>query len=680
MEKNKKGKTARINILLLLLIVGLVCFVFKDNISGVITDITGEKMIGDSKYNKVLVIGIDGMDPQITRQLLAEGKLPNFKKLAETGTFTELKTSNPPHSPVAWTSIATGTNPGKHNIFDFIRRDPQTYMPELSLAKSASGIGGTNYESYVKSDPFWRITSKLKIPTTIIRWPVSFPPERVEGNLLSGLGVPDIKGFLSGYTLYTSQDIKSDKPANKIIKVTENNGLIETELPGPRTRKSGELVEIKIPLQIKLLADSAEIIIDGESYQIKENSWSDWVRVKFKVGLFKNVHGIFKAHLVSLNPFEMYLTTLQIDPEKPIVDISYPNKYSKELAEEIGLYYTLGMPEETDGLIEGRLSEKAFLEQISQIENERDKMFWSEFKQFKNKEKGVFALVYDSSDRLQHVFWDEKILNKDKKENGRKKEEKIDIEDEKISVSKAIIAYYIVKDRFLGKVLEQLDVNTLLLIISDHGFTSFERSASMNNWLVENDFMTITKDLNDFDEIDDGVLFRYVDWSQTKAYSLGFNSLYINVKGREGKGIVEEGEEREKVITEIATKLESFIDPKTGRKVVNKAYRREEVYQGDLVGDAPDIIIGYNPGYRMAWQTAIGGFTKEVLIDNTKRWDGDHLVDPKFVPGVLFSNAKLNRGAEKNKNSASQMDIAPTVLDALGIESPEEIDGRSLLR
>jgi len=648
MEKNKKKRGMK-PILIFLVIISVILI-----ISHLV--IEEEKMIKEAKYKKVLLIGIDGMDPRITNKLFEEGKLPNFKKLGERGTFINLNTSYPPHSPVAWTSIATGTNPGKHNIFDFIRRDPKTHLPELSLSKSASGLGGTNYESYVKADPFWRITTKAGIPTTVIRWPVTFPPERVKGDLLSGLGVPDIKGFLSGYTLYTSKGIKSDKPSNKIIKVIEKEGLIETEISGPRIRKSSDIVEVKVPLRIKVQENSVNIVVQDREHTVKINEWGEWIRAKFRVGTFKNVYGIFKAHLISTDPFEMYVTTIQIDPENPIVDISYPSKYSADLAENIGPYYTLGMPEETDGFIEDILSEKAFLEQINEIENERDKMFWKEFEKFKTIKKGVYAFVYDSSDRVQHVFWDEKILEEN---------------DGQLSVNNAVIAYFTLKDKLVGKILQQIDDETLLIIVSDHGFTSFERSVSINTWLVKNGFMTLTKELSEFNENEDGALFQYVDWSKTKAYSLGFNSLYINVRGREAKGIVED---REKVVREIVAKLENLPDEKTGKKAINKAYRREEVYSGDLLGDAPDIIIGFNPGYRMSWQTAIGGFTKEVLIDNTKKWDGDHLVDPKFVPGVLFSNVKVDRG------SASQMDIAPTVLDALGISIPEKMDGGSLFK
>jgi predicted AlkP superfamily phosphohydrolase/phosphomutase len=410
--------------------------------------------------DKVLLIGIDGMDPKITNSLIEKGVLPNFQKLKEKGYYSELSTSYPPHSPVAWASIATGSNPGKHNIFDFIRRDPNTYMPELSLAKTKSGIGGTDYVSYVKADPFWKITTEADIPTTVIRWPLTFPPERVEGNLLSGLGVPDVKGFLSGYTFYNEKE-----NSEKSIKIQKENNRINTVIKGPKIRKGSDIVDVTTPMQITI-ADKVTITVDEKDYPV--DGWSDWIQVKFKISAFKSVRGIFKAYIVSKDPFEMYITTIQFDPENPIADISYPKDYSDKLAKEIGLYYTLGMPEETDGYVDGKISKTVFLEQVKGIESERDKMFWKEFDSFKG---GIYAFVYDSSDRIQHVTWDSN------------------------NISDSIEQYYIEKDKFLGEVLAKIKGKEVaLFVFSDHGFTDFDRAVSMNRWLVENNFMTLKKD------------------------------------------------------------------------------------------------------------------------------------------------------------------------------------------
>jgi len=644
MRRLKKIRLTKV--IAVLLLISLTFLLLKDSF------LNNNDKIEDMKYSKILLIGIDGMDPKIVDKLISEGKLQNFKKLKEQGSYTTLGTSLPPHSPVAWTSIATGTNPGKHNIFDFIRSNRERQLPELSLAKSKTGISGTDYESYVKAEPFWRITSQAGIPTTVIRWPMSFPPEEVEGNLLSGLGVPDIKGLLSGYTFYTTSDFDPDAESSKKTVAVENlGGVIKTSISGPNIRKGNDITSVNVPLKIDFDKASATITVQDSEYPISVGGWSGWIRLKFKAGLFKNVYGICKAYIVSTEPeFNMYVTDIQIDPENPLLSISYPETYSKELAQKIGLYNTLGIPEDTNALIDGKITDETFLEQCDQIEEERDKMFWEEFEKF---DKGVFAFVYDTSDRVQHTHWDDKALE----------------EHDKLVVNQAIIDYYVKKDEFLGKVLNKIDDKTALIVLSDHGFTSFEKNVDINSWLSKNGFMTLTQQPA---ENQYGELFEFVDWEKTKAYSLGFNSIYINVKGREAKGSVEESE-REKVVEELMQKLGKLTDPETKEKIIANLYKREDAYQGDYVQEAPDIMIGFEPGYRMSWQTAVGGATPKVVFDNKKVWNGDHLVDPEFVPGVLFTNFKIN-----NRNP-NQKDIAPTILNLAGLKIPEGIDGKSLL-
>jgi len=519
-----------------------------------------KEMEGD--YKKVLVIGIDGADPRVLTKLMDEGKLPNFVKLRDSGTFKPLKTSMPPHSPVAWTTIATGTNPGKHNIFDFISRDPKTYMPALALSKvTTSHISGTNYESIVTADPFWRLSSNDKLPTSVLRWPVTFPPEKVSGHLLSGLGVPDVRGLLSGYTFYTSEDIEASTGPENLVHVRLNGTSIDTQVHGPRKREGGKLVDITAPMKISLSDDAISITVGEKEYSVKEGEWSDWLKLKFKVGLLKKVHGIAKAHLVSISPFKMYLSAVQIDPENPVYDISFPQDFSAKLADEVGLFHTLGIAEDTGALNDARIDEGTFLEQTRQIEEEREKIFWSEFKNFKGKNSGVFAFVFDSIDRVQHMFWEEDAFT------------------ETLTVSPHVVTYFEKKDKFLGEVLDKIDENTAVMIISDHGFSSFQRAISVNRWLVDNGFMILTQEPP---ASDDGGLFRYVDWSQTKAYSLGFSSLYINLKGREAKGIVAP-EDKDAVSQELMDKFLELTDEKNGKKVVYKLYRSEDIYSGSQV-------------------------------------------------------------------------------------------------
>jgi len=368
----------------------------------------------------------------------------------------------------------------------------------------------------------------------------------------------------------------------------------------------------------------------------------------------KEVYGILKVYLLSTEPdFNMYATSIQIDPENPLVEITYPKNYAKELVKEIGLFYTLGMPEDTKAVTENRISKDIFFEQIKQIENEREKMFWYEFDKFK---EGIFAFGFDAGDRLQHIFWEDKVL-----------------EDDGFKIAKEIEEYYIAKDKFLGQVLDRLEgTNISLIIFSDHGFNSFERAVDINTWLVENNYMTLTKELDEFEEGDEGGLFKYVDWSKTKAYSLGFASIYINLKGRESKGIIEEGD-KDNLVEKIIETLGKLTDSKTGGKVIMHLYKREEAYSGKFIDEAPDIVIGFREGYRMSWQTAIGGLSSEVIKDNEGEWTGDHLMDRSYVPGVIFTNFKIK------KENPGLIDIAPTVLSLLDLEIPEEMDGKSLV-
>ncbi len=595
-----------------------------------------------STEKKVLVIGIDAMDAKLTEKMMAAGELPNFKKLADAGGYSRMLVTIPPETPVSWSAAATGTNPGGYGIYDFVGRDPETYLPKLKLAEMKSGLMGVKYESALKGKTFWDITSDEGIPTTVIKWPVTFPAEEVEGRMLSGLGVVDLKGLLNSYSYYTTEDIEiNGDEVGKIIRVSDKSGEIQTSVYGPNVRSGDGVSEATLPMKIKLYDKYTVIDVAGNSQRVNEGGWSDWFHITFSLDFMQKVQGIFKVYVISTKPFRMYMTTIQMDPQKPTFDISYPEDYSRKLAQEIGTFYTMGMPEDTKAVTEGRITRDVFYEQILQIEEEREKMFWHEFGRF---ESGVLAVGFDSGDRLKHIFW-----------NGTE------------SPPREITDYYKYKDDFLGRVMERLDGRTELVIFSDHGFNIFNRSVNINTWLVQNGYMTLTGDAA---EDDVGELLKYVDWSRTKAYSLGFSSIFINLEGREGKGVVHESE-KETLVTEIAEKLKGLEDG--GKKVITQVYRREDIYSGPYAGDAPDIVVGFEPGYRMSWESAVGGVTPEIITDNDSEWIGDHLIDRSHVLAVVFANFKIKR------ENPEVVDIAPTVLDFMGMEIPGSMDGKSLV-
>ncbi len=605
---------------------------------------------------KVIVLGMDGLDPKIMERLMTAGELPHFSRLRETGSYSPLQTSNPTQSPVAWSNMATGCNPGKHDIFDFIKRDPKTYLPDLAILKLNKGALSSNtYTPVRKGTPFWEITAAAGIPSTVIRWPITFPPRKSKARVFAGLGVPDIKGSLGNYTFYTTQPIApDDEGKHKVIVVTPNSGTINTEILGPAVGMKREPAKVPFSIIPDKTNKQVKILLDGQSIVLKEKSWSDWVELKFKVGFLKKIRGLAKFYLTQTDPLKLYLTPIEVHPEEPVYRITNPDEYAGELAEQLGLYHTLGMPEDTKALSEARFDEDAFLASCKEIMLEREKMLDYELSRFN---QGLLAFVFDTTDRVQHMFWrfeEPDLFNPDKAAYEKYKNV---VED-----------YYRWMDKILGKVLKQVDQNTTLIVCSDHGFSSFRRAVHVNSWLVESGYMTLTSTPK---ERQDNTLFSDVDWHKTKAYCLGFGSIFLNLQGREKYGIVSPDEARA-LSKEIARRMMELTDPLTNIKVVKRVYLRDEIYFGPYLNDAPDMVFGFRPGFRVSWQTAIGGAPNGLFDDNTKAWSGDHCIDPEFVPGILFANRKIQTATPR------LIDLAPTVLDVLGLAIPEEMDGKSL--
>ncbi len=592
---------------------------------------------------KVILLGMDGLDPKVLERLAAAGDLPHFKSLMEAGSYRKLATVVPSESPVAWSTLATGANPGKHGIFGFIHRDPKTYMPALALYGSSkfsiqSSRGGT---------PFWQVSSSNKIPTNVIRFPITFPPEKVYGRMLSGMGVPDLQGSLGLYSFFTTdrqyyQDLKDhDSKGTLFLLETAGGKVYQTQILGPRVAGpfSSEPRDISIPLQIETHPRQVMLKIGDSNYSIREGQWSEWIPLKFPMSFMKTTSGIGRFYLVSAEPLKLYLSAIQIDPKDPEFAISYPEEFSSELAEKIGYFHTLGMPEDTNAFVEGVLSQDVFLEQVETIMKEREKMLVLELQTFK---EGLLVFVFDEPDRMQHVFWKE----------GREKP----IDD-----------CYKRLDKILGSVIRQLDEKTILVLVSDHGFTSFKTNVHLNTWLKEKGYLALLPGREESENF-----FSEVDWSKTKAYSLGLNGLYLNLKGREKMGIVEPGD-AQKLKQKIEKDFLEFRDA-NGKNVVRRVFWSDKIYAGPFRDSGPDMLLGMNEGFRISQQTALGGVPRALLEANVKKWSGDHVAtDPDLVPGVFLSNRKFKEGP------VSLMDVAPTLLEIFGCSVPESMDGKPLL-
>ncbi|MFC1668495.1 alkaline phosphatase family protein [Chlamydiota bacterium] len=591
--------------------------------------------------NKIIIVGIDGCDPHILEGLLSKNELPFIKNIVDRGSYHHLKTTNPPQSPVAWSSMATGSNPGRHGVFDFIKRNPKNYVPELALTNTITMSLFANRDAVFsrtrKGKAFWETTSELGINSRIIKWPMTFPPEKINGCMLSGLGTPDLRGGLGRYALYTTE------PVNREIKgdihpIPKGVTTIDTNIIGPGKIKA------KIRLFLEKSSKTVILKIQDNEVRLKEREWSKLIQAQFSLRLFKKVTGIFNCYLTSFNPLTLYISPINIDPTHPAFPISYPDDYSKDLFNEQGLYHTLGLPEDTNALSDGIYDEDAFLESCDEIMSEREKMLDYELDRFK---EGILAVVFDTTDRIQHMFWDR--------------------EDSQYNT--VITDYYKRMDGILGKIMSVIDDKTALFVVSDHGFSSFNREVHLNTWLVKNKLMALKEGNFTGNE----TLFKTVDWKNTYAYAVGFTSIFLNIKGREARGIVLGENEIQSIQEKIRDSFLRLKDPQTGKQVIKEVYKKEDIFHGPFLDDAPDLVIGCNPGYRTSWQTAIGGVPEKVIEDNTKKWCGDHIIDPSFVPGVFISNLKIT------KNDVSILDIAPTILQCLNIKPTEPMDGKSLI-
>jgi len=580
--------------------------------------LVGKNAHKNSLVDRVVIVGLDGLDPKLAEKYMAQGKMPNFSKLKESGTFNPLQTTYPSISPVAWSSFLTGVNPGKHNIFDFLSRDKRTYLPVLSSAH----IGGTKRSLKIgkfiipigkpiirllrKSHPFWNVLGKQGVFSTILRVPITFPPEKFNGLLLSGMCVPDLKGTQGSFVFYTTADGKDSKhTGGERIQIQRQENKINAFLSGPPNPVIKDHKELKIPFTITFEENKILLQINNHKIELKEAQYSDWIELTFKTGLGIKVSGICRFLVTKTNPdFELYVTPININPEKAALPVSFPNNYATYLSKYQGSFATLGLAEDTWALNERVIDEKAFLKQCYDHHEERETMF---FNALDKTEKGLCVCVFDTTDRIQHMFL--RFLDPEHPAIiGYNGEYKNVIED-----------LYKKMDDLVGRVMKKIDDKTVLMVMSDHGFKQFKRGLNLNTWLHQNGYLFLREE------------------------------------------------------QELIEKLTGLKDEEKKLTAINEVFDSSKVYSGPYQNNALDLIVGYNEGYRASWNSVTGKIDKTVFSDNTKSWGGDHCLDPRLVPGVFFSNNEIN--SEK----PGIIDIAPTVLKLFGIKAPGYIDGVSLI-
>ncbi len=633
-----------------------------------------------ARTDRVVILGFDGMDPELTERYIREGKLPNLAKLREQGTFRPLATTIPPISPVAWSSFLTGVNPGKHNIYDFLAPDRQRYLPELSSARIrgskrvlrigryAIPLGKPSIKPLRRGKPFWHYLGDAGVFCSVIRVPITFPPEKFSGVLLSGMCVPDIQGTQGTFSYHTTRRANRETASNRVVVPFVKNGkAFHSYIPGPPdTLRADAKEELRAHFAVKPLAGKrkAQLQMNGKKIELAEGEYSEWAEVEFSAGLGVTVKGICRFYLKSVQPeLELYATPVNINPMNPALPISHPISYSVYLAKLQGLYATLGLAEDTWALNDGFLDDNAFLEQCYLIHDERERMF---FDALEKTRQGVCVCVFDITDRVQHMFW--RYLKDGEGSDGGHVHSHGYVQaaaaGEGQESELVIEKLYQRMDALIGRTVEKMEKDSLLLIVSDHGFKSFERGVNLNSWLHQNGYLALKEGAPS------GDWFADVDWARTRAYALGLNGIYLNLRGRESSGTVEPGEEEKRLRAELCAKLEGLTDPATSQEAIRRTFNSMQAFTGPYRENAPDVVIGFGAGYRASWDSAQGRVTKDVFEVNSKAWSGDHCIDPELVPGVLFSNWKI--AGEKHAIT----DVAPTLLDLFGLKVPGHMDGK----
>lgn len=623
---------------------------------------------------KVLVLGFDGMDPKLLQEYRDQGLLPNFDRFIASGAqFQPLGTTIPPQSPVAWSTFTSGMDPGGHGIFDFIHRDPATMLPYLSTSSAQSPgahykvgkwkipRGGGAIENLRQGRAFWQDLDDAGVDVTVFKVPANFPPVECEARTLSGMGTPDILGTYGIFRYITDDpNVSTNVDGGSVAPVLVRNGQIETTIEGPINSYLIAEPQSEVPLTITVDKENrtAFFQIEGDEFLLQEGEWSDWVDLRFPmVPVLKDVAGICRFYLLETAPFfRLYVTPVQIHPAHPEMPISTPEDYSRELVDEVGLFFTQGLPEDSAALEEGVLSDAQYASQSNQILWERQAQFDFELDRFSRMDDGFLFFYFNSPDQSCHVFW--RSFDEDSPTHAEADPDH----------RHRVRDLYMELDGTLGKVLDTLDSDTYIMIVSDHGFAPYRRSFHVNSWLLEHGYLK----LRDGVEPGDVEFLSGIDWANTQAYAVGINCMYLNLRGREKWGVVNPGRDAENLIARLVSDLESSIDPETGQRPIKYAYRSDIVYSGAHRDRGPDIILGYDSGWRGSNESALGEVPEEVYIDNMLKWSGDHCMAADVVPGVVLTNRPFLQP------DPALVDLGPTILHLFGVTPPADMTGRNL--
>ncbi|KPK74417.1 MAG: sulfatase arylsulfatase [Phycisphaerae bacterium SM23_30] len=643
---------------------------------------------GPKKAPKVIVIGVDGMDPRLAERLMAAGKMPHLAQLAQAGGYHPLGTSIPPQSPVAWACFINGAGPGSHGIFDFIHRDPHRQcLPFYSAAETTAAAGGWEIGSHKvpltfwpfnhqqsqtvlrrAGTPFWDYLDEAGIESTFYDLPSNYPPSRSKHGhhrCLSGLGVTDLLG-----TYGTYQHFAEDGPVRPVEGggyrhswLFFENDSAPAELIGPTNDFLIEPKQTTINFQVHRdrASQAAAVDIQGKKILLRPGQWSGWIKLDYPLSMpavmpDKHISGICRFFLQEVGPnFRLFVSPINIDPSAPAVRITEPEDFATDISDKLGLFYTTGFQEDHKALTTRMFNEDEFIEQAEYVLQERLNLLEYALQDY---DEGLLFFYFSSTDLQAHMlWWDSDAAHPTRGSDAAQ------------YCFNHVQDLYHRLDARIGEIIKQYGDEAAIFILSDHGFANFGRQFNLNTWLRDNGYLhpahcTALLPTGAAGQVGP-------DWLGTRAYGLGINSLYLNLAGRERDGIVKPGQEKEDLLNELTAKLLAVRDA-DGRNVIRAVHRTDQVYSGDHTALAPDLVIGYRRHYRASWATCLGDITREVLLDNDSAWSADHCADVSEVPGILFCNRPI-----KHKSPAL-WDLAPTILAEYGLPPGGDMIGRNI--
>ncbi len=633
---------------------------------------------------RVVVLGIDGLDHALLERFMADGRLPNFARLARDGDFAPLQTTMPPLSPVAWSTFITGLDPGGHGIFDFVHRDPATMQPvepfysiapagrSLTLGSWVLPLGGREVTLYRRGQALWELLDAAGVETTVFRMPVNFPPVETGGRSFAGMGTPDLLGTHGTYSFFTSAPPANEAGMTGRVELVDVVGHhAAAQLRGPpnpfrrrpvaRGLAGGDEVDYEHPdltvdfdVRIDPDAPVARITVQETDLVLNEGEWSDWVRMGFQAAPGFAISALARFYLQQVRPvLRLYVTPLQIDAADPALPLSNPAGWAGDLHDVLGPFYTQELPQETKAFSEGVFGGREFWEQAQFVYAERRRALDHLLDDF---DEGLLFFYFSSVDQGSHMLY-------------RYADREHPFHEPDALLGDGIRTLYERMDEALGRVRQAVDDETTLIVMSDHGFAPFHTGVNLNSWLAERGYVT----LRDPAERSGAPLFLDVDWSGTRAYAFGLAGIYVNLRGRERDGAVEPGAGYDQLLDDLERDLLAMVDPRTGRHPVSLVYRTRDRYDGPHLDLGPDLIVGYARGYRSSWESPLGEFPADVFVDNDDPWSGDHQNDHRLVPGVLLTNRRITF------DSPSLADLTVAVLDEFGVAPLPDMIGRDTI-